>query len=80
MFKIDIHTHIIPENINEIFNWQEPERVIPDPPSPELYNIDSDPREEFNVADSNPEVALRLLIDLESWFEEVEKERQSLFQ
>ena len=76
----DIEYKYYPENINEIFNWEEPERLIPDPPNPELYNIDSDPREEVNLADSNPEVARRLLIDLESWFEEVEKERLSLFQ
>ena len=76
----DIEYKYHPENINEIFNWEEPERLIPDPPNPELYNIDSDPREEVNLADSNPEVARRLLIDLESWFEEVEKERLSLFQ
>ena len=76
----DIEYKYHPENINEIFNWEEPERLIPDPPNPELYNIDSDPGEEVNLADSNPEVARRLLIDLESWFEEVEKERQSLFQ
>ena len=75
----DIEYKYHPENINEIFNWEEPERLIPDPPNPELYNIDSDPGEEVNLVDSNPEVARRLLIDLESWFEEVEKERQSLF-
>ena len=61
----DIEYKYYPENINEIFNWEEPERLIPDPPNPELYNIDSDPREEVNLADSNPEVARRLLIDLE---------------
>ncbi|MBI63727.1 MAG: hypothetical protein CL778_00395 [Chloroflexi bacterium] len=76
----DIEYKYHPENINEIFNWKEPERLIPDPPNPELYNIDSDPREEVNLAETNPEVTRRLLIDLESWFEEVEKERQSLFQ
>ena len=44
----------------------------------ELYNIDTDPGEEVNVANNNPEVASRLLIDLETWFEEMENERQNI--
>ena len=74
----DIEYKYHPEKFNETFNWAEPEQIIPDPPSPELYNIDSDPGEEVNVANKNPEVASRLLIDLETWFEEMENERQNI--
>ena len=74
----DIEYKYHPEKFNETFNWAEPEQIIPVPPSPELYNIDSDPGEEVNVANKNPEVASRLLIDLETWFEEIENERQNI--
>ena len=41
-------------------------------------NIDNDPLEQHDLAAQNPDIALRLLRNLETWFEEVESERQSL--
>jgi arylsulfatase A-like enzyme len=56
----------------------EPPRTIPEPPPPELYNIADDPLEEVNLADSNPDIAHKLLVELETWFEEVEQERATI--
>ena len=67
-----------PENFSQVFEWPEPEQIVPKPPKPELYNIDSDPLEQHDLADQKPDTALRLLTDLETWFEEVESERRSL--
>lgn len=56
----------------------EPPRNVPDPPAPELYNIAEDPLETENLADKHPDVAHRLLRDLENWFDEVEQERATI--
>jgi arylsulfatase A len=56
----------------------EPPRNVPAPPHPELYNIADDPLETENVAARNPDKVHRLLRDLETWFEEVEKERATI--
>ena len=56
----------------------EPPRTIPEPPPPELYNIADDPLEETNLAGSNPDISHKLLVELETWFEEVEQERATI--
>lgn len=55
-----------------------PPREVPPPPAPELYNIATDPLEQTNLADEHPDVARRLLRDLETWFEDVEAERATI--
>ncbi len=55
-----------------------PEREVPPPPAPELYNIAQDPLEQTNLATDQPDVARRLLRDLETWFAEVEAERATI--
>jgi len=55
-----------------------PEREVPPPPPAELYNIAQDPLEQTNVADEHPDMARRLLRDLETWFEEVEADRAAI--
>jgi arylsulfatase A-like enzyme len=56
----------------------EPERVVPPPSPPELYNIAADPLERENRAAKHPEVTRKMLRELENWFEEVEAERASI--
>jgi len=56
----------------------EPPRTVPPPPPPELYNIAQDPRETANLAAQYPDVARRLLRDLETWFADVEQERATI--
>ena len=56
----------------------EPPRNIPAPPHPELYNIAEDPTEKENLADQYPDITQRLLMELERWFDEVERERATI--
>jgi arylsulfatase A-like enzyme len=56
----------------------EPPRNVPEPSRPELYNIAEDPLETANLADKYPDVAHRLLCDIETWFDEVEQERATI--
>jgi hypothetical protein len=74
----DIEYKYHPENITEIFDWPEPKRVIPEPPTPELYDLSLDPGETNNIAAANPQIATQMLTQLETWFEEVETERRAI--
>jgi arylsulfatase A len=63
---------------NGIIREPDPPREVPPPPPPELYNIAEDPLEQANLADKYPEIAHRLLRELETWFEQVESDRTSI--
>lgn len=63
---------------NGLLRDPEPPRSVPEPSEPELYNIAEDPLETTNLAGRYPDIARRLLRDLESWFEEVEQERATI--
>ena len=65
-----------PEKYADINRHPEPEREIPTPPPPLLYNIKDDPLECHDLAEADPDRAARMLRDLEAWFEEVEAERR----
>lgn len=60
-----------PESITDICRDPEPERTIPDPPPPMLFNLEDDPYEQRDLAAEQPEIARRLLRELENWFEAV---------
>jgi len=62
---------------NGIFRG-DPDREIPEPPAPELYNIADDPLEERNLADERPKIRDRLVAELEAWFADVEQDRRSI--
>ena len=69
-----------PEHFIEkgILTGPYPERNVPPPPPPELYNIANDPEERYNLAAEEPDRAKRLLATLETWFEEVEADRATI--
>ncbi len=69
--ELDIAYKYHPESIAEIRTDLIPERILPTPPRPELYNIHDDPREQNNLAAQEPERLARMLNDVETWFEEV---------
>ncbi len=56
----------------------EPEREAPPPPPPELFDVETDPGEQHDLADAEPLRAARLLRELETWFESVERERRTI--
>jgi arylsulfatase A-like enzyme len=64
-----------PDWFTETFGAPLPERRLPDPPQPELYNLVEDPSEAYNLADKYPQRTRQMLCELETWFEEVEAER-----
>jgi arylsulfatase A-like enzyme len=53
------------------------EHEIRAPHPPRLYNLASDPDEERDVAAEEPERAATLARKLETWFEDVERERMA---
>ena len=57
---------------------QPPQPPLPTPPEPELYNLSEDPGESRNLAAEYPQIARRLLDDLETWFAEVDAERREI--
>ena len=63
---------------NGIISGEDPPRDVPPPPPPELYNIAKDPLERENLADREPDRVHRMLLELETWFEEVEAERATI--
>jgi len=67
-----------PEWFASTYGVTLPERQLPAPPAPELYNIAEDPLEKTNLASAQTSRAGRMLQTLETWFEQVEAERQSI--
>jgi hypothetical protein len=63
---------------NGIFRPPYPPRNVPPAPSPELYNLAEDPLEQHNLADQYPAQVSRMLTELETWFETVERERATI--
>lgn len=52
------------------------DRKLSEPHEPELYNIEEDPLELKDLSGDYPDIVSRLNRDFESWFEEVEAERE----
>lgn len=76
---MDIAYKYEPEKVPSIFDWDEPQRVIPDEiPEPELFNIADDPLESHNLAGDHPGRVARMLGELDSWFEDVESDRRTI--
>jgi arylsulfatase A len=67
-----------PETVLEINGGPEPERVIPDPSSPLLFDLAEDPYEEVDLASRHPQRVKQMLNELEDWFTSVEKDRTRL--
>ena len=63
---------------NGIITEADPERHIPEPSQPELYNIADDPEERENLAEIMPDRVHRMKLALENWFDEVEAERSTI--
>lgn len=68
---LDIEYKYHPERVPAIRTDMLPERILPTPPAPELYNIRTDPLEQQNLAAQEPERITQMARSLESWFESV---------
>jgi hypothetical protein len=64
-----------PESITYISRGPEPERTIPDPPPPLLFNLDDDPHEQHDLAATYPKTVAAMQRELDAWFESVEADR-----
>jgi arylsulfatase A len=67
-----------PEGITDICRDPEPEREIPAPPAPLLFNLDADPYERNDLSAERPEITARMQRGLDEWFESVERDRLSI--
>ena len=63
---------------NGIIRDPDPPRDVPSPPPSELYNIVTDPLEQNNLAETQPDRVRKMQGELETWFEEVEAERAGI--
>jgi hypothetical protein len=55
-----------------------PEFEVGEPPDPLLFDVDTDPFEQHDVAAEQPERVARMSAALDAWFEEVEAERRAI--
>ena len=63
---------------NGVIRAPDPPRRVPPPPPGELFNLAEDPLEQHNLADKHPDRAVRMLRELETWFEQVEADRREI--
>ena len=54
------------------------ERNIPAPGEPQLYDLESDPMEKFDLSQLHPRRVAKMTIDLDNWFSEVNESRLAL--
>lgn len=62
---------------NGILDERPADRVVPAAARPLLFNLRADPLEQHDLASTHPDRAHRMAGAIETWFEEVEAERQS---
>jgi len=67
-----------PEKYTEFDKSPFPPRELPPPVTPMLFDLDSDPCEQNDLAAKYPERAKQMLEELTTWFNEVEAERRAL--
>ena len=72
--ELDIAYKYHPEQVTAIHTDLMPQRIIPAPAAPELYNIHDDPQEQHNRAQAEPARMARMVAALETWFAEVSAE------
>jgi len=74
----DIALKYKPELFHDISRIPEPEREMPVPPPPQLFNLGDDPGEQKDLAELHPDRVYSMLDELESWFRDVEEDRRSI--
>lgn len=77
-FAVDVDAKFNPEKYPDIQRDPEPQREEFTPPPARLFDIETDPREENDLAAAEPQRVSRMEADLAAWFIEVESERRCL--
>ena len=67
-----------PEKYADISRGPDPERSIPEPIEPMLFNLKDDPYEQKDLAAKKRELVWRMSRELDWWFESVEADRLSI--
>lgn len=67
-----------PDTIKDICRGPEPERTIPDPPAPLLFDLEADPGERSDLAAARPDILASMQKRFDQWFDEVEAERATI--
>lgn len=69
-----------PDSITDICRSPAPEREIPEPHPPLLFDLENDPYEQNNLAEVHPDRVQRMQSELDKWFEQVEAERRAVWE
>jgi len=76
--EMDIRYKYHPDEVTTLMDDPDPQLITPPPIAPELYNIEDDPEEKNNLAESEPERTSHMLGALQDWFDGVEAERRRI--
>lgn len=77
--ELDIQYKYDPDSVQQIADWPEPIRRMPNViPEPQLFNLAEDPAEQNDLSTQQPRKAANMRDKLDTWFEEVESERQAI--
>lgn len=76
--EMDRATKEDPATRPAVYTGPEPDRDIPEPPAPQLFDIADDPEESVDLAHLHPDRVRRMRNELEDWFEQVEAERATI--
>ena len=67
-----------PEAYSDNVRLPMPERILPPPEPPKLFDLDKDPYERNDLASQYPERVKKMMSELETWFCEVEADRMTI--
>lgn len=77
--ELDIQYKYDRDSVPQIADWPEPLRRLPEiVAEPQLFNLADDPAEQVDLASREPQRAASMRDRLDSWFEDVETERQAI--
>jgi hypothetical protein len=62
----------VPDAVGRPLHLDSPEGV------PQLFNLSFDPLEACDLSEAHPDVVLRMMRDLENWFDDVERDRRTI--
>jgi arylsulfatase A len=79
----DLRMHCYMEKHPEEFRDAWPDHHVPDPQleqpaAAQLFNLAWDPQETCDLAAGHPDRVSKMIADLETWFEDVERDRQAI--